>query len=329
MIEKGFQKPKYLEVERSTLTPSYGKFTAQPYEKGFGTTIGNAMRRILLSSIEGMAVTAVRIEGVLHEFSSVPGVIEDVTDIILNVKKVPIRLHIPRTEEVRIVAKGPKTVTAADIDAGANVEILDQDAVIATLSDEGRLEMDLRIRPGRGYVPADLNMEDDLPIGFIPIDSVHSPVTRVNYAVEPARVGRSTDYDKLILEVWTDGSVEPQDAIADAARLLKSHLSIFINFEEESEAEPEPAESEDARLREYLDRTIDELDLSVRSYNCLKNAGIETVRDLVQKSESELLKTKNFGRKSLNEIKELLADMDLQLGTRLGAGRGAGAGETR
>jgi DNA-directed RNA polymerase subunit alpha len=329
MIEKGFQKPKYLEVDRSTLTHTYGRFTAQPYEKGFGTTIGNAMRRILLSSIEGVAVTAVKIEGVLHEFSSVSGVIEDVTDIILNVKKVPIRLHIPRSEEVRVVAKGPKTVTAGDIEAGANVDILNKDAVIATLSDEGNLEMSMRISPGRGYVPADQNMEEDLPIGYIPIDSVHSPVTRVNYSVEPARVGRSTDYDKLFLEVWTDGSVQPQDAVADAARLLKSHLAIFINFEEEAESEPEPTESEDARLREYLDRTIDELDLSVRSYNCLKNAGIETVRDLVQKTEAELLKTKNFGRKSLNEIKELLADMELQLGMKPGAGRGAGVGEAR
>ncbi|HHN75328.1 MAG TPA: DNA-directed RNA polymerase subunit alpha, partial [Acidobacteria bacterium] len=237
MIETGFQKPKFLEVDRASLTGEYGRFTAQPYEKGFGTTIGNALRRILLSSIEGAAVTAVKIEGVLHEFSSIPGVIEDVTDIILNLKRVPFRLHIPRVETVRINAKGPKKVTVGDIEAGSNIEILDPDAVIATLSDEGALEMELRIKPGRGYVPADLNMDDDLALGYIPIDSVHSPVRRVNYTVDPARVGRSTDYDKLILEVWTDGSIAPIDAVAAAAKLLKDHLSIFINFEDRVEEE--------------------------------------------------------------------------------------------
>ena len=320
MIETGFQKPKFLEVDRASLTGEYGRFTAQPYEKGFGTTIGNALRRILLSSIEGAAVTAVKIEGVLHEFSSIPGVIEDVTDIILNLKRVPFRLHIPRVETVRINAKGPKKVTVGDIEAGSNIEILDPDAVIATLSDEGALEMELRIKPGRGYVPADLNMDDDLALGYIPIDSVHSPVRRVNYTVDPARVGRSTDYDKLILEVWTDGSIAPIDAVAAAAKLLKDHLSIFINFEDRVEEEDQQQDTEDEKLREHLDRSIDELDLSVRSYNCLKNAGIETVRDLVQKTEPELLKTKNFGRKSLNEIKEMMADMGLSLGMRLGGG---------
>ncbi|MDQ7007014.1 MAG: DNA-directed RNA polymerase subunit alpha [Acidobacteriota bacterium] len=323
MIETGFQKPKFLEVDRASLTGEYGLFTAQPYEKGFGTTIGNALRRILLSSIEGAAVTAVKIEGVLHEFSSIPGVIEDVTDIILNLKRIPFRLHIPRVETVRINAKGPKTVTAGDIEAGSNIEILDPDAVIATLSDEGALEMELRIKPGRGYIPADLNMDDDLALGYIPIDSVHSPVRRVNYTVDPARVGRSTDYDKLILEVWTDGSIAPVDAVAAAAKLLKDHLSIFINFEDRVEEDDQQQDTEDEKLREHLDRSIDELDLSVRSYNCLKNAGIETVRDLVQKTEPELLKTKNFGRKSLNEIKEMMADMGLSLGMRLGGGGAA------
>ncbi len=321
MIDTGFQKPKFLEVDRSTLTGEYGLFTAQPYEKGFGTTIGNTLRRILLSSIEGAAVTAVKIEGVLHEFSSIPGVIEDVTDIILNLKKIPFKMHIPRVETIRVNLKGARTVTAGDIEASSNVEILDPDAVIATLSDEGALEMELRLKVGRGYVSADQNMDDDLALGYIPIDSVHSPVQRVNYSVDPARVGRSTDYDKLILEVWTDGSILPQDAVGIAAKLLKDHLSIFINFEDQMEVEVEQADSEDEMLREHLDRSIDELDLSVRSYNCLKNAGIETVRDLVQKTEPELLKTKNFGRKSLNEIKELLADMNLTLGMRLG-GRG-------
>ncbi len=320
MIEKGFQKPKFLEADRETLTASFGRFTAQPYEKGFGTTIGNALRRILLSSIEGAAVTAVKIEGVLHEFSSIPGVIEDVTDVILNLKKIPIKMHIPRVETARLMVKGAKLVTAGDIETSSNIEILDSDAKIATLSDEGSLEMELRIKPGRGYVSADQNMDEDLALGYIPIDSVHSPVQRVNFSVEQARVGRSTDYDKLTLEVTTFGSVAPQDAVATAAKLLKDHLSIFINFEDQAEIEDEPVETEDEKLREHLDRSIDELDLSVRSYNCLKNAGIETVRDLVQKTESELLKTKNFGRKSLNEIKEMLADMNLTLGMKLGGG---------
>ncbi|MFN7967456.1 MAG: DNA-directed RNA polymerase subunit alpha [Acidobacteriota bacterium] len=323
MSEKGFQKPKYLEVESSSLTTTFGKFTAQPYERGFGTTVGNALRRILLSSIEGSAITAVKIEGVLHEFSSVSGVIEDVTDIILNLKRIPVKLHIPRTETVRLVAKGPKLVTAGDIEVNANVQILDPALPIATLSDEGSLDVQLRLKPGRGYVPADGNMDDDLALGYIPIDSVHSPVRRVNFTVDPARVGRSTDYDKLTLEVWTDGSISPQEAVAKAAKLLKDHLAIYINFEERLEEEAEVITAEDDKIREYLDRSIDELELSVRSYNCLKNAGIETVRDLVQKTESELLKTKNFGRKSLNEIKELLADMKLSLGMRLSGRPGA------
>lgn len=324
MIEKGFQKPKFLEVEHSTLTPTFGRFTAQPYERGFGTTVGNALRRILLSSIEGAAITAVKIEGVLHEFSSIPGVTEDVTDIILNLKRVPVKMHLPRVETVRLVAKGQSTVRAGDIQVNANVDILDQDMVIATLSDEGSLDMELRIKPGRGYMPADQNMDPDLALGYIPIDSVHTPVLRVNYSVEPARVGRSTDYDKLILDVWTNGSIAPQDAVAAAARLLKDHLSIYINFAEQVIEQAEIVDTEDDKVKEYLDRSIDELELSVRSYNCLKNAGIETVRDLVQKTEAELLRTKNFGRKSLNEIKELLADMKLTLGMRL-SGRGPAA----
>ena len=318
MLDKGFQKPKYLEVDQATLTETYGRFVAQPYERGFGTTVGNALRRILLSSIEGAAITAVKIEGVLHEFSSVSGVTEDVTDIILNLKKIPIRLHIPKVETVRLNVKGTRTVTAADIEVNSNVEILDPDAVIATLSDEGSLEMELRIKPSRGYVPADQNLDEDLALGYIPIDSVHSPVKRVNFSVDPARVGRSTDFDKLILEVWTDGTVLPRDAVAIAGKMLKDHLSIYINFEDRMEQEEVVEETEDDKLREHLDRSIDELELSVRSYNCLKNAGIETVRDLVQQTEPELLKTKNFGRKSLNEIKELLADMKLTLGMRVG-----------
>lgn len=324
MIEKGFQKPKYLEADPASLTDTFGRFTAQPYEKGFGTTLGNALRRILLSSIEGAAITAVKIEGVLHEFSSISGVIEDTTDIILNLKRIPVKLHVNRPETVRLQVKGPKVVTAADIDLTHNVEILDPDQVIATLSDEGMLDMELRIKPGRGYVTADLNMDEDLALGYIPIDSVHSPVRRVNFTADPARVGRSTDYDKLTMEVWTDGSVSPQEAVATAARLLRDHLSIYINFEDRIEMPVVDTATIDEKQQEYLDRSIDELELSVRSYNCLRNAGIETVRDLVQKTEPELLKTKNFGRKSLNEIKELLADMKLSLGMRF-AGRGGAA----
>ena len=324
-MDKGFQKPKFLEGEKATLSDTFGRFTAQPYEKGFGTTVGNALRRILLSATEGAAITAVRIEGVLHEFSSIPGVIEDVTDIIMNLKRVPLKLHMDKVETARLVAKGPKVVTAGDIETSSNVEVLERDAVIATLSDEGSIEMEMRIKNGRGYVPADLNMDEDLALGYIPIDSVHSPMRKVNFTVDPARVGRSTDYDKLTLEVTTDGTVTPQEGISGAARLLCDHLAIFINFEDRVDMEPEVAESGDEKLREHLDRSIDELDLSVRSYNCLKNAGIETVRDLVQKTEPELLKTKNFGRKSLNEIKEMLAEMQLSLGMRLG-GTAEGAG---
>ncbi len=317
-----FQKPRFLEVDPAT-DDTYGRFMAQPYEKGFGTTIGNALRRILLSSIEGAAITAIRVEGVLHEFSSIPGVTEDVTDIILNLKQIPVKLALPKVETLRLVARGPKVVTAGDIETNANVEILDPERVIAHLSDEGSIDMELRIKPGRGYVPADQNLDEDLALGYIPIDALYSPVRKVNYTVEPARVGRSTDYDKLVLEVWTDGTVTPRDAVATAASLLKEHLAIYINFEEQVIPEAQVTETVDSALLDNLERTIDELELSVRSYNCLKSAGIQTVRDLVQKTEAELLKTKNFGRKSLNEIKELLAEMNLSLGMDLGATSGS------
>ncbi len=317
-----FQKPRFLEVDPST-DDTYGKFMAQPYEKGFGTTIGNALRRILLSSIEGAAITAIRIEGVLHEFSSIPGVTEDVTDIILNLKQIPVKLAVPKVETLRLTARGPKVVTAGDIETNANVEILEPERVIANLSDEGSIDMELRIKPGRGYVPADQNLDEDLALGYIPIDALYSPIRKVNYTVEAARVGRSTDYDKLILEVWTDGTISPRDAVATAASLLKEHLAIYINFEEQVVPEAQVTETIDSALLDNLERTIDELELSVRSYNCLKSAGIQTVRDLVQKTEAELLKTKNFGRKSLNEIKELLAEMNLSLGMDLGATSGS------
>ena len=317
MLWKGFQKPKRLECDSESLTPTYGKFTAQPFERGFGTTIGNALRRVLLSSIEGAAVTAVRIDGVLHEFSSIPGVVEDVTDIILNLKRIPIKLHVEHPESLFVKAEGTGEVRAGQIQANPNIEILDPDAPIATLSEEGKLSMEMRVKSGRGYVSADRNFDDDLSIGYIPIDSVHSPVRKVAYHVEDARLGQTTDYDKLTLEVWTDGSISPQDAVALGAKLLKDHMAIFINFEEAPAAEKEELSEEAERLNENLNRSVDELDLSVRSYNCLKNANIRTIGDLVQKSEAEMLKTKNFGRKSLSEIKELLSEMGLSLGMKL------------
>jgi len=314
MLWKGFQKPKRLEVDQESLTATFGRFYAQPFERGFGTTIGNALRRILLSSVEGAAITAVKIEGVLHEFSSIPGVIEDTTDIILNLKQIPFRIHSDHPETLTISAEGPGTVTAGDIQVSSSVEILDPSRHVATLSEEGRISMEMRLKRGRGYVTADQNFDEDLGIGFIPLDSVHSPVRKVNYTVEDARLGQTTDYDKLTLEVWTNGAVTPQDAIAMAAKLLKDHMAIFINFEEAPEEELDFPTSEDERLMDQLNRSVDELELSVRSYNCLKNANIKTIGDLVVKSESEMLKTKNFGRKSLNEIKDILAEMGLTLG---------------
>ena len=317
MLWKGFQKPKRLEVDSSTLSPVYGRFWAQPFERGFGQTIGNSLRRILLSAIEGAAVTAVKIEGALHEFSSVPGVVEDTTDIILNLKQIPFRSHSDHPETLTLQAEGPGTITAGDLKASANVEILDPSLPIATLSEEGKLAMEMRLKRGRGYVAADRNFDDDLGIGFIPLDSSHSPIRKVNFKVENARLGQSTEYDKLVLEVWTNGAIAPQDATAMAAKLLKDHMSIFINFEEAPEEELDFPTSEDERLMEQLSRSVDELELSVRSYNCLKNANIKTIGDLVTRTEAEMLKTKNFGRKSLNEIKDILAEMGLHLGMEL------------
>ena len=317
MLWKGFQKPKRLEADVETLTPTFGRFSAQPYERGFGTTLGNALRRALLSSVEGAAVTALRIEGVLHEFSSIPGVLEDVTDIILNLKKIPLKLHVDHPESIRLRAEGPKEVRSGDLECSSNVEVLDPDVVVATLSDEGSLDMEMRVKQGRGYVPADQNLDEDLGLGYIPIDAVHSPVRKVNYTVEAARLGQATDYDKLTLEVWTNGSVLPQDALALGAKLLKDHMAIFINFEEQGEPVEDVMDDEMERLNENLSRSVDELELSVRSYNCLKNAKINTIRDLVQMTESEILKMKNFGRKSLKEIKEILAEMGLSLGMKV------------
>ncbi|HKQ97726.1 MAG TPA: DNA-directed RNA polymerase subunit alpha [Candidatus Polarisedimenticolia bacterium] len=317
MLWKGFQRPKRLECDTETLTPTYGRFWAQPFERGFGTTVGNALRRVLLSSVEGSAVTAVKIEGVLHEFTSIPGVVEDTIDLILNLKQIPIKLNVDHPETIYLRGEGAMELKAGHIEANPNVEILDPEVHIATLMDEARLTIEMRVKPGRGYVSADRNFDHDLTIGYIPIDSVHSPVKRVNYTVEDARLGQTTDYEKLTLEVWTNGAVSPQNAVGLASKLLKDHLSIFVNFEETTEVEIREGDRDRERTRENLMRSIDELELSVRSYNCLKNADIKSIADLVVKTESEMLKTKNFGRKSLNEIKELLAEMGLSLGMKI------------
>src|SRR6201987_6152457 len=317
MLWKGFQKPKRLAVDTSTLTDKYGIFWAQPFERGFGTTVGNALRRVLLSSIEGAAVTAVKMEGVLHEFQSIPGVVEDATDIILNLKQIPFKLAGDAPKAIYLRADHPGVVTSGMIEADGDVEILDKGVYIATVSEGGKLEMEMRLKRGRGYVSADKNFDADLGLGFIPVDSVHSPVRRVNYVVEAARLGQITDYDKLTLEVWTNGAVLPPDGVGLAAQLLKDHMNIFINFEEEIETEARGEEGRVMLRNDNLNRSVEELELSVRSYNCLKNANIQTIGELVQKTEAEMLKTKNFGRKSLNEIKEILAQMGLSLGMKI------------
>ena len=316
MLWKGFQKPKRLACDNETLTDKYGQFSAQPFERGFGTTIGNALRRVLLSSIEGAAITAVKIEGVLHEFSSIPGVVEDATDIILNLKQIPLKMNVEGPKTLTLHVDRPGEVTSRMIQEDADVEILDKDVYLATVSENGSLQIEMRVKVGRGYVPAEKNFDEDLPIGYIPLDSAHSPIRKVNYTVEAARLGQMTDYDKLTLDVWTNGAVAPTDAVGLAAKLLKDHMTIFINFEEEPEAEEVPAERIVEVRNENLDRSVEELELSVRSYNCLKNANITTIRELVQKTEQDMLKTKNFGRKSLNEIKEILASMGLSLGMK-------------
>ena len=319
MLWRGFQRPKRLEFERETLTDRFGRFYAQPFERGFGTTIGNSLRRVLLSSIEGAAITAVKIDGVLHEFSPIPGVVEDATDIILNLKQIPFKMHSEQGRTLYLRVDKPGVVRAKDIEVDQGVEILEPEAHIATVSEGGKLHMELRMKRGRGYVSADKNFDEDLGIGWIPVDSVHSPVKKVNYLVEAARVGQATDYDKLTIDVWTNGSVTARDAVSLAAKLVRDHLNIFINLDEASEegSDAQVEQQQSGSLNENLDKSVEELELSVRSYNCLKNANIRTIRELVQKTEGEMLKTKNFGRKSLNEIKEILHGMGLGLGMRI------------
>ena len=315
MLWKGFQRPKRLEVDGETLSPTYARFVAQPFERGFATTVGNALRRCLLSSIEGAAVTAVQIEGVLHEFSSMPGVVEDVTDLILNLKDIPIRVHGDGPKFLSLDVTGPGAITAGQLTGDAQIEICDPDVHIATLNEEGKLKLQAQVTTGRGYVSAEKNFDESLGLGWIPVDSVHSPIKRVTYRVEAARVGRATDYERLILEVSTNGTVTPDEAVSLASTLLKEHLMIFIQSEDSvvEEVVAEPAE-EATGIDAVLARTIDELDLSVRSANCLKNANIHTLRDLVRRSEREMMETKNFGRKSLEEVQEILAEFGLRLG---------------
>jgi len=316
---KDLIRPKRLEVEKETVTPFYGKFTAEPFERGFGITIGNSLRRILLSSLQGAAITSVKIDGVLHEFSTIPGVKEDITEIVLNLKEVRLKLHTEGPKTIRVKAEGPKVLKAGDILTGDAVEILNPDHYLATLSRDGKLSMEMVVKVGRGYVSAERNKEETQPIGTIPMDAIFSPIKKVNYTVTNARVGQITDYDKLTLEVWTDGSLNPEEAVAHAAKILKDQLLIFITFEEEEEAEMSYPEDEEEKetFNENLLRSVDELELSVRSANCLKHANIKLIGDLVQKTEAEILATKNFGRKSLNEIKEILAEMGLSLGMKL------------
>ena len=310
-------KPRRMDIEQETLANTFGKFVVEPLERGFGTTLGNSLRRVLLSSLQGAAITSVKIEGVDHEFSTIPEVAEDVTDIVLNLKEVLLRMHTSEVKTLRIEAEGPREVKAGDIIADPDVEILNPGHHICTISEGGRLRMEITCRRGRGYVPAAENKVQGSPIGTIPVDSLFSPIRKVNYQVTNARVGQRTDYDKLTLEVWTNGAVTPQDAVAYAAKIIKEQLTVFINFDETEEPAPVEAPKEEARLNENLFRSVDELELSVRSANCLQQANIKTIGDLVQKTEAEMLKTKNFGRKSLKEIKEILAEMGLSLGMKL------------
>jgi DNA-directed RNA polymerase subunit alpha len=312
-------RPKNLVIDRDTLSPNYGKFVAEPLERGYGVTLGNSLRRLLLSSLQGAAVTAAKIDGALHEFMALSDVTEDVTDIILNLKQVNLKLLSASADQktVRIDVQGPARVTAKDIIRDESVVVLNPDQPICTVAEGGSFKAELTIKRGRGYVPATQFREEGQSVGTIPMDATFSPIRKVNYNVTHARVGQQTDYDKLTLEVWTNGAIAPEDAVGIAAKILKEQAQIFINFSEEFEPElPEP-EIREERVNENLLKSVDELELSVRSANCLQNANIRYIGDLVQRTESEMLKTKNFGRKSLKEIKEILSEMGLSLGMKL------------
>ena len=310
-------RPKGISIDTESATDFYAKFTCEPLERGFGITVGNSLRRVLLSSLQGAAITAVRIEGALHEFTSVPDVVEDVSDIILNLKEVVFKAATPKTYTVRIEREGPGPVYARDIQLVDGLSVLNPDHLIAVLDKKGPLSMELTVNVGRGYVPAERNKTPTMAIGTIPIDALFSPIRKVNYTVQNARVGQVTDYDKLTLEVWTNGSVSPPDAVAFAAKILKEQLSIWVNFEESEETSYQAVVGDDEPLNENLFRSVEELELSVRSANCLQNANITLIGELVQRTEQDMLKTKNFGRKSLKEIKEILSNMGLSLGMKI------------
>ncbi len=321
----GFQLPDEIIFDEETLTDTYGKLIAEPLERGFGATLGNAIRRVLLSSIEGAAVSAVKIPGALHEFSTIKGVKEDVVDIVLNLKKLRFRLFSNGRKIATVKAQGPKSVTGGDIVQDSAFEVLNPDQVIATLDKKAAFEAELYLKKGKGYLPAELNKEEDLPVDMIAVDSVFTPIKKVNFIVEKARVGRATDYDRLVMEIWTDGSITPRKAVTQAASIVMEHLGLFVLEEEEVEDDFMSFEQggtshetdEEPIFNSNLLKSVEELELSVRSYNCLKNANIKTIADLVQKTEQEMLRTKNFGRKSLNEIKEILHNMGLRLGMRV------------
>ena len=309
-------KPKGFEVDKETIRDDYGRFVIRPLERGFGVTLGNSLRRILLSSMMGSAISAVRFEGVLHEFTTIPDVLEDVTDIILNLKEVRFKQYTSEPVTLRIVKNGPGKVTAGDIQTSDKIEILNKDQHIATLGSNGNFSAEIIVAYGRGYVPVE-NRETDLPVGFIGVDSLFSPIRKVNYSVSNARVGQRTDYDALTLEVWTDGSLKPEESISLASKIMKEQLQIFLTFDEEMEPQEEKRDPSSPQLNDNLFRSVDDLELSVRSANCLKNANIRFIGELVVRSEAEMLKTKNFGRKSLNEIKEILTEMGLGLGMKI------------
>jgi len=314
-----FQRPRFAELSSATKTERYGEFVAYPFERGFATTCGHAMRRVLLSSIQGAAVTNVRIKGVQHEFTTLPGVWEDITHVLLNLKEIPFKLHADTPQIVTLRHKGEGEVTSGMIQCNQNVEVLDPNVHIATLGEEGELEMEIQVSTGRGFVTADRNLDEKLGLGWIPVDANHSPITRVNYIIEPARVGQSTDYEKLTLQVWTNGAVDPKDAVSDAALILRAHFLIFARQDEEAvEVEAggiAPLSTEN--VNSMLGKSVEELELSVRANNCLRNANITTIGELVQRTEAELMKTKNFGKKSLQEIKDELARIGLSLGMRI------------
>jgi DNA-directed RNA polymerase subunit alpha len=319
--KKGFQLPEKIRFDEETLSSTYGKVIAEPLERGFGTTVGNSLRRVLLSSLEGAAVTAVKVNGAMHEFSSIKGIKEDVIDIILNLKKMRMKFYGEDDKVVTFSVKGPAQVTAGDLKVDASIEVLNPELVIATLDKDAKFDAELYIKKGKGYVTTEITKED-LPVGMIAVDAVFSPIQKVNFSIEKTRVGKATDYDRLIMEVWTDGSITPEKALSESASILIEHMDLFVAEEEYEElitSEPKAAiiGDEGSLLNNNLFKTVDELELSVRSYNCLKNADIKTIAELVQKTEPEMLKTKNFGRKSLNEIKEILARMGLHLGMKI------------